>query len=41
LYKQEGQKSKMREFLRLAQAIYWSLDSPEYQRIKQEFANIN
>lgn len=37
LYKNKNQRSKMREFLRQAQEIYWSIDTPEYQKIKQEF----
>ncbi len=40
LYKERGQRNKMREYLRLAQEIYWRIDTPEYQRIKQEFAGI-
>jgi len=37
LYKKKNQKNKAREYLRQAQEIYRLIDSPEYQKIKQEF----
>ncbi len=41
LYKQKNQKNKAREYLRQAQEIYRLIDTPDYQRIKQEFVELD
>jgi tetratricopeptide (TPR) repeat protein len=41
LHKQKNQKNKAREYLKQAQEIYRKIDSPEYQKIKQEFLELN
>lgn len=41
LYKKQNRKNKAREYLRQAQEIYRLLDAPEYQKIKQEFLELN
>lgn len=41
LYKQAGDKKKTGEFLRNAQEIYRDIDTPVYQRIKQEISSLN
>ncbi len=41
VYKARGRKNKAREFLRQAQEIYYQIATPEYQSIKQEFAELD
>jgi len=41
LHKQRHQKNKAREYLRLAQEIYYQIATPDYQKIKQEFSKLD
>jgi len=41
LYKEKGQKNRTREYLRQAQEIYVKIDTPDYQKIKQEFLSLD
>jgi len=41
LYKQKGQKNKAREYFRQAQEIYSRIDTPDYQRVKQELLSLD
>ena len=40
LYKKRGQKNKARDYFRQAQDIYRSMDTSDYQEIKQELINL-
>lgn len=41
LYKKKGRPNKAKEYLRLAQEIYSRIDTPDYQRIKKEFSDLD
>ncbi len=41
LYKKKHRKNKAREYFRQAQEIYRLIDTPEYQKIKQEFLELD
>jgi len=36
LYKQQGQKNKARDYFQLAEGIYRGIDTPAYEKVKQE-----
>ena len=41
VYKKLGSRNRAREFFRYAQEIYRVIDTPAYERIRQEFVALN